>query len=389
MEMQRKITKPYKIVYVVSDTVFGGGTHYFSSIVSGLDKTKYSFGVACRSNNALENYFRDQGIQIYPFPVNSRFDIIGMIRFAQELSKENIDCVLLGDGSAWNSSFFLKFISRIPHIWSIVHMTHIGLEIREFGFFERLLSMLYDYTWSLWCDTIIVSNQKNAQILKSEGISREKIHIIENGIDFQSFIIKRYTGQAALKKQYKIEEGKKVVGMLARLGPGKDFDTLFDAIKLVLDTFPECVLMLVGTGPFKAQLEQKAAYLGIGNRIIFTGWVEDAYEYIDLFDIFVFSSIAEGIPYSILEAMVLGKPIVSTDNGAIGEAIFYGKTGILVPPKNARALADGLLLFLQYPEKAHLMGKGARDLIKEKFDLPIMLQKFNKLFMERLHNETR
>ena len=335
----------------------------------------------------MEEHFIKEGAQIYPLPVKSRFDVYGMIKFAMSLRQQNINCLLLGDGTSWNSGAILRLLSGIPCLWAIVHMTHIGLEIRQYGFLERLVSRLYDYTWALSCDTIIVSNIKNAQILTSEGVSKKKIQVIPNCVDYPALTAKEYDDQEQLRKKYGIDSHKKIVGMLARLGPGKDFATLFRAISAVTKSFPDCVFMLVGTGPYREQLEQEAAANGVSEHILFTGWVEDAFEYIDLFDVFVFSTMAEGIPYSILEAMAFAKPIVSTDNGAISEAIITGKAGILVPPKDSSALADSLLDLLKNPEKARLLGNTARKLVREKFDIPIMLKQFNQLFSERIRYE--
>ncbi len=108
----------------------------------------------------------------------------------------------------------------------------------------------------------------------------------------------------------------------------------------------------------------------------------------NIFDIFVFSTVAEGIPYGILESMVFGIPIVSTDNGAIGEAVRHNESGLLVEPGNAEALAASLEDLLMDPDKAGSLGKKAEMTVREKFDLPVMLGKFDNLFKARLRNES-
>ncbi len=222
-------TRKKHIVYAVSDTAYGGGTRYFSSLVTGLDADRYTFGAACKPGTGLESHFRDLGVQVYPFPVRSRFDIRGMIRFARFLRGKRVDCLLLGDGTAWNSGFFIRMLSGIPQVWAIVHMTHIGLEIRTFGKFERILSAAYDFIWSLFCNVIVVSNQKNADILASEGVNRGKLEIIPNCIEYGTIRHKHYQTREALMAKHGIAGQPRIIGMVARLGPGKDFDTLLAA----------------------------------------------------------------------------------------------------------------------------------------------------------------
>jgi glycosyltransferase involved in cell wall biosynthesis len=138
--------------------------------------------------------------------------------------------------------------------------------------------------------------------------------------------------------------------------------------------------MIVGSGPLEDQLKNRAADLGILDDLIFTGFRKDIPDLLGVFDIFVTSSLSEGLGAAVLEAMCAGKPVVGTQVGAIPETVINGKTGLLVPPRNSRALADAIVRLIECPEKRRSMGERGRQRVIDKFSIERMVKNYEQFY---------
>jgi glycosyltransferase involved in cell wall biosynthesis len=150
-----------------------------------------------------------------------------------------------------------------------------------------------------------------------------------------------------------------VIGALTLLRPGKGLETLLDATPLLLARHPKAQLAIVGEGPDLQALTDQARRLGVQDAVHFVGPTSDPLSALRGMDVFVHPSWAEAFPYVILEAMALGRPIVASDVGGIGEAIADGDSGLLAPARDERTLADALSGLLGDPQRAAEIGRGA------------------------------
>ena len=339
-----------KILFLVSDTNFGGGMQYFLSFVDAFPKNKYHFVIGCKPGSGLENELKQRSIACIPFHVKSKFDVIEMIRFSRSINRADYDAIFLGDGAAWNTGMFLSKLSAFNILIPIVHMTHIGLEQKIYGEAEKALSRLWDRAWAYHASHIVVSNQKNANILVDEGVSKDKIFIVRNCVDTAGIIKRISISKKDLLKTMGIDSKKTILGTISRLGPGKDAGTIINAIPHVLKKYDNCHFIIIGTGPDKQKFEDQIRTLDLESKVTFAGWVENQFDYLNLFDIFLFAGIADGVPYGLLEAMAFGKPVVATNNGAIHEAVTHEESGILVDKKNPEAMAKGIIRLLDDKE---------------------------------------
>jgi glycosyltransferase involved in cell wall biosynthesis len=150
-----------------------------------------------------------------------------------------------------------------------------------------------------------------------------------------------------------------VIGALTLLRPGKGLETLLAAAPALLARHPHAQLAIVGEGPDLPELSRHARDLGVGDAVHFVGPTADPSSALRAMDIFVHPSWAEAFPYVILEAMALGRPIVASDVGGIGEAIVHGESGLLTPQRDERALARALGELVGDRERAAQLGHGA------------------------------
>lgn len=159
-----------------------------------------------------------------------------------------------------------------------------------------------------------------------------------------------------------------VLGMVARLDPIKDHETVIRAFVHVRAAYPEAELRLIGEGSLRSILERLAANLGVSDGVTFFGGRDDVPEQLGQFDLFVYATTeAEGFGIVLIEAMAAGIPVVCTEIGPCGEVLDGGRGGWLVPPKDPRSLADTILALWNDPEKRVSLAESAGNLVSERY----------------------
>jgi glycosyltransferase involved in cell wall biosynthesis len=169
-----------------------------------------------------------------------------------------------------------------------------------------------------------------------------------------------------------------LVGSVGRLSPEKGYDVLLNALAEA-DGFH---LALVGSGPLRTELEELAASLGVSDRVTFTGWVKDSRAWIEAYDVFVLPSRSEGLPLTIIEAMLAERPVVATDVGGVPELLETGRTGVIVPSEDAPALATAITGLVTDPAGRERIGREARAAALEHFTPEAMRAGYEALYDE-------
>lgn len=176
------------------------------------------------------------------------------------------------------------------------------------------------------------------------------------------------------------EEAKrgKLVGMVATVRPIKDYGTLIRAAEIVLKTRPETWFLCVGEQQpkYRTELEQLAGRLGVADRIVWYGPVDNPLALMPCFDVAVLSSRSESFSNTVLEYAVSERPIVVSDVGGLGEIVEDGRTGFLVPPENPEATAEKILQFLDDPELGRRFGQAAREFVCRQYDEKKILEQY-------------
>jgi len=180
-----------------------------------------------------------------------------------------------------------------------------------------------------------------------------------------------------------LSEDTLVLGSVANFTVHKAHVYLIHAMARVLRVFPEARLVLVGSGPLEGNVRRKVRDLKLDNTVIFTGSRPDAARLASGFDVFVLSSIQEGLSIALLEAMALGKPAVVTGVGGLKEVLQDGKQGFLVPPADSRALAGALITLLTDDALRTQFGEAARVRANQ-FDVRLAVRRTEQVYEELL-----
>jgi glycosyltransferase involved in cell wall biosynthesis len=219
---------------------------------------------------------------------------------------------------------------------------------------------------------VVANSSAAVERLIEEGVADGRIVHIANGIDMSRFVASAQT------------RPRRVITTVANLRPGKGHDVLLKAAARVVRRIPDVQFKIVGDGSERQALEQQASALRISAQVSFLGHRDDVPDILQGSDIFAFPSFMEASPNAVIEAMAAGLPIVATRVGGIPEVIEHERSGLLVPPRDDRALAAGILRLIERPELASRVGEGARQAVESRFSFDRMVSEFQELFLHEL-----
>lgn len=253
----------------------------------------------------------------------------------------------------------------------------------------RGLFWLYDRAlFALTADAVItVSDRVRTGIVQSGIAPERKVISIHNGIETARFAPDR-TRSEAVRRSLGIGENQPLVTTVARLVWFKGLHDLLEAASLVLKERTDARFLIVGSGQQLDELRAKAGALDISDKIIFAGERRDIPDILAAADIFALTSVSEGLPISILEAMAVGLPVVATDVGGISELVADGKTGFLAPARSPREIANRLLRLLRDPDMRRTFGAAGKDRVMRSFSPEQMVLQTNNLYRQLLSAKT-
>jgi len=257
----------------------------------------------------------------------------------------------------------------------LIHTKHSNLDPRQ----NRLLRA--EHFLARKTDFIIADAQDVAKFMvEKQGMPLSKIKLIFNGIDIKRF--------SAVKKEF--TKTKKTIGIIARLAGVKDHATLLSAFQIVNRKLPETELLIIGDGPTRNSLQSIADSQQLKDKVFFLGTRRDTPELMAQMDVFVLSSLSEGMSIALLEAMAAGLPVVTTNVGGNPEIVKDNETGFLVPPKNPELLAEKIITLLSDQKLAAAMGEMGRRRAEEYFSINKMARSYEQLYdaLELIHNDS-
>lgn len=249
-------------------------------------------------------------------------------------------------------------IVRTVHGWSEALRGWDWMKLQVYDTLDKLALRYF-------ADRIIAVSRQVAERLEESGCNPATVVPLYNGI----VLHRVWPARASNEVRYELAIGRDtpLIGTVGRLSPVKGHAHFLEAARLILEQEPDARFLIVGDGPLKRDLIGAAARLGIDRACLFVGARSDVYDLVSAMDVFVLSSLDEGIPMALLEAMALARPVVATAVGGVPEVIAHRRTGLLVPPREDRALAAACLELLANRRWAQTLGARARHQVEAEF----------------------
>jgi glycosyltransferase involved in cell wall biosynthesis len=232
-------------------------------------------------------------------------------------------------------------------------------------------------------DALVAVSPAVRDELLALGIGRpSQWRLIPVGLDLQDLLAQEVDREKA-RGALGLPETGPVVGIVGRLVPIKDHVTFLDAAARVARERPDATFVVAGGGELRSDLEVRARHL-LGDRCRFLGWVMDLPTLYAALDVVVLTSRNEGTPVALIEAGAAGKPAVATRVGGVADVVQDGKTGLLVPPRDPRAVAAGVSALLDDPGRARAFGEAARREASSRFRIERLADDLAGLYGELL-----
>jgi sugar transferase (PEP-CTERM/EpsH1 system associated) len=278
-------------------------------------------------------------------------------------------------------------VAWLAGVRRVVHAEH-GRDVADPDGTNRRYRTMRRWLQPFIARYVAVSADLENWLRERVGIASRKVACIPNGID-----IERYAGAAGSRELRPLlgafaPPGTFVVVNVGRLDPVKGQAGLIAAFKLLCDSSPATAarlrLVIVGEGACRNSLEAHIARLGLHDQVCLLGDRKDVPAILAECDVFALSSVAEGIPLTLLEAMAAGLPIVATRVGGVGEVVLDGVTGTLVEPGNPAVLAQALRGYMEDALRRAQHGEAGRQRVEQHFSLAAMLAGYTSLYDEVL-----
>jgi glycosyltransferase involved in cell wall biosynthesis len=268
----------------------------------------------------------------------------------------------------------------------------LGLLLRRF-WPMRLISTVHgfvDDTWRLraynwvdrWClkyyEHVLCVSEKLRQQCLAAGLSAEQCTQLDNGVDLDQY--RRTAPPAAAQRAFGIPPGRTVVGAVGRLSREKAFDALIRVIHSLHQTGVNVHLMLAGEGDQEAALRRLTAELGCQEYVTFLGFQENTLAVYEAMDVFALSSVTEGMPNVLLEAMAVGVPVVATCVGAVPQLIESNQSGLVVPPADQESLARAIGTMVADHNLRRRCVNSASDTIRTRYSFDVRIRKVAALY---------
>ncbi len=377
-----------KILYLVTQSDFGGAQHYLYDLTANLSKNFIIVVASGEQTNKgeLAKKLKAAGVRYLPLShlkraISPWHDWLAFWQIVNLIKKEKPNIVHLNSSKVSILGSFAAWLCKVPKIIYTVHgwVFNEDLPVGK-KFFYKILERL---TARFKTGIICLSEWEKQNTVRQKIAPAAKISVIYNGIAPINFLPRlKAREQLAKITGAPIDDQTILIGAIGNLYKNKGYEYLIEAVNM-LRAMRYALCVIIGAGPEKNNLQLRINNYALQNKIILAGAIPDAAQLLCAFDVYVCSSVKEGLPYSILEAMQAELPIVATSVGAVPEIISNGQNGLLTEPKNANQLAEKIQYLINNPGTAKKLGGHAQADVKKRFSLEKMMAETQIIYLDR------
>jgi len=334
--------------------------------------------VSLRRKDLSEETLEAQGIDI-EYLGKSRFDPTTIGSLLRIIDRRKVDILHMHGYGATTFGRLAGAVRRLPAI------LHEHANLTDTPWFQKVA----DRALEPYTDIALAVSKSTADfVIGARQIPAAKVKVVYLGVPLEEFSRPRDEAEiGAARASLGLGAGEFAVGTITRLHESKGNSYLVDAAAEVVRERPQTRFFLVGEGPLLGDLQAQAARLGLGDRFVFVGFRRDVAATLSAFDLSVFPSLWEGTPLTGFEALAMGKPIVATDADGLLDLLTDGENAVIVPKRDAPALAEKIVWAIDHPGERARLGEAARRTGRQ-FDIAVFVRKMERLYA-LLHDVSR
>ena len=314
--------------------------------------------------------------------INPFKEMMAFLKLFSFIKKHRFDIVHTHTSKAGILGRFAAWLNRVP---VIIHTPHGHI---FYGYFSRMVTQIFiviEKLAALVTDKIItLTDHGKEEHIRFHIANPDKFVPIYSGINIPEFKRNKDDHSLDVRNTLDIPPQAPVIGTVTRLVPIKGIEDLIKAVPTLLEDYPDLRVLLVGDGHLRSDLEELCELVGVRNHIHFLGEQKKVVPFLKAMDVFVLSSINEGMGRCLLEALVCGKPAVATRVGGVPELVEHGSNGFLVPPRQPQLLARAIIEILSDEELKQKMGKNAIKKVTMDFSVEVMVKKIERLYQSSM-----
>jgi glycosyltransferase involved in cell wall biosynthesis len=361
------------IVLFANSPYMGGMEEHVLMLGRGLVRRGYRVGALCPPGDAVQPMrlsLAEAGVDVH-VPAERQGRAGGALRRLGALVgilQRFPRCILHLHLTGHGGGSLVQLAGLLAGARAIVRTEHIP-PIPPFSIGERLALWLRDRSLAR---IVCVSRETHREQLQRLGRDPHKCVVVPNCVDLERFALD--TSAAPVRQELGLDPARPVIGTVSRLHETrKGIAHFLEMAATVARAYPLARFLVVGDGSLRSALEAQAAAQGIADQVTFTGERHDVPALLAAMDVFVMPSLYEGGPYTVLEAMAMAKPVVSTRVGLVPDAIQTDISGLVVPPGDTPALSAAVLRLLDDPQLAQRLARAGYEVVRRRFSLDAML----------------
>jgi len=370
-----------KILEMIDRSFLGGGQVNLLSIAEALDKSRFDVAVCSQENGPLVEELKRRDIPHFPVSIQKIPSSKVLKKLKNLMVAEGFEIVHTHGGVAGLYGRWAAFRAGIPVIIHTLHGIHY-LHYRNI--FIRWAYVFLERIFSRFTKTVIFVSQAD----KNKGCRYklapvEKMKVVRNGIDFSRVKAEAVVShETELKVNLGSDKDSFLIGTVARIHRQKNIPCLIKAAAALRDRMPRAKIIIVGDGPMMPRVNKLIDRLGVQEMVIMLGERSNVHQIMSIFDIFVLTSLWEGLPYVLMEAGVLGKPVVASDIEGIREIIMDGESGLLVPRDDPQNLVEAFLRMEADPQLRFRLSRTLQKRIKDEYSLSRMIKEIENIYIK-------
>lgn len=383
--------KRLRVLQIIDVLGPGGAEMLLHTLASSIDGQRFDLHVCGLRPDYpydLAPQIRALGIPVIGLNQRNAYDIPTLIQLVRYIRRHRIDIIHTHLLASDIMGRMAGFLTRTP----VVSTVHNSRE--DFDHEPARRRWMERWSARLWCRRlIVVSESLREEIAGWYGLPVRRFVAIANGVDTVRFSPKPDLDKTSVKRSLLGAGAEPIEGPMvlnvARLVPQKGLSYLVQAAKQVLGARPDVRFAIIGQGDLKEDLARQISELGLEGKVVLAGIRSDIPEILAASDLFVLSSLWEGLPISLLEAMSSGCPVVATEVGGVGRVLEDGVTGLLVPPEDPDALAHALLRSLNDPAEAQTRAGAAREWVHRHYSMEAWVRQLERLYVREARRPRR
>lgn len=368
---------PLKVLHVAGSAEWAGGEVYLLQLAERLDRARFSLSVVSPARGPLVERLERLGVPASVVPMEERLVDPGALRALTRHFRGERPDIVQSHGARAN--FYCRVASRLARVPRHLSTVHNSLYDYPVSPLRRAMYLALDRLTVPWTESILcVAESLALDLVVRSRIPARKVRVIPNGVDLARFDLARADGER-VRRELGLGAGP-VLGIIGRMTPQKDHHTFLAALAEVKTTVPGVRALIVGDGPLRAAIRDEAARLGVEGACRFAGVRNDIPDCLAAVSVVVLSSVSEGFPFTVLEALAMARPLVATAVNGVTEIVEPDVTGLLVPSRRPDLLARAALSLLGDPERARGLGQAGRKAVEARFPLELMLERLERLY---------